>query len=122
MSKKSFSFRSFKFAFEGIISLISTEPNARIHLAAGILAIILGITFRIRELEWLFLIVAIAIVFITELINSSIEKIADLIEPDYNPKIKTIKDLSAAAVLVSALASIVTGGIIFLPRIVNLVK
>ncbi len=122
MSKKRFTFKSFEFAFNGIISLIKSEPNSRIHLLAAILAIILGLVVKIKPSEWIFLTMAIAIVFLAELINSSIERIADLVDPGYNKKIKVIKDLSAAGVLVSATASLVTGGIIFVPELIKLVK
>ncbi len=122
MTRKIFSLRSFEFAFDGLRSLIRTEPNARIHLVAGVVAIILGFLLRIKELEWLFLILAIAMVFATELFNSSIEKLADLIDPNFSPKIKLVKDLSAAGVLVSALASLAVGGIIFIPKLLALMK
>lgn len=122
MKSKTFSLKSFRYAFEGLFSLFKTEPNSRIHLLAACLATALGIAFRISAPEWLFVTAAIAGVFITELINSAIEKAADMIDPQYNPKIRLIKDMSAAGVLVAALASVVIGGVIFIPHLIELIK
>lgn len=122
MKRKKISLKSFIYAFEGLASLFKTEPNSIIHLLAACLAIILGFVLRIRAPEWLFITAAIAAVFVTELINSAIEKVADLIDPQYNPKIRLIKDMSAASVLVAALASIVIGGVVFIPHLIELIK
>jgi diacylglycerol kinase len=112
--------RSFKHAFRGLFILLKTEHNARIHLVASVLVIGLGFIFKISSAEWILISVVIGIVCLTELINSAIEKLSDIIEPSKNEKIRDIKDFSAAAVLVAALTAAVTGILIFAPRIAGL--
>lgn len=113
---------SFRFAFEGLSALFRTEHNSRIHLIAAILAILAGIIFRIDTVEWCVIILAIGLVFITELINSSIELLCDVAESKWNEKIKASKDMAAAAVLIAAIISVAAGIIIFLPRLINLIR
>jgi diacylglycerol kinase len=123
---KRFSFRergkSFSHAWRGIISLVKTEHNARIHLAAIIVAASLGAWLKIRPEEWIAIVLVTGLVLVTELLNSAIEKLADMVEPDWNIKIGIIKDYSAGAVLVAAIVSVVTGGVIFIPRIFELIQ
>ena len=111
---------SFKFAVHGLVSLIKNEHNSRIHLIVALAAIIIGIILNLNQYEWALLIVVIGIVFISELLNSSIESLADHINPEWNELIRRAKDYSAAAVLVSAVIAIVVGALIFLPRIISL--
>ena len=113
---------SFKYAFNGIRLLFLEEHNSRIHAVAAICAIIAGIILKILIFEWIALSFAIGFVFVVETINSSIENTADLISLEKSNKIKRIKDLSAAAVLISSLTALVIGGLIFIPKIVSLIK
>jgi diacylglycerol kinase (ATP) len=108
---------SFKFAFQGLLSLVKNEHNARIHLFATILAIVLGIVMKISVTEWALLTIVIGLVFISELFNTAIEKLADFIHPEWNDQIKKVKDYAAAAVFISAIIALVAGGLIFIPRI-----
>ena len=118
---KKFSFRkriaSFRYAFNGLKILIKEEHNARIHLFAAVCVLIAGILFQISTLEWAIVLFCIGWVFALELINSAIENTADLISEEKNETIKKIKDLSAGAVLVAAIASATIGLIIFLPKL-----
>jgi diacylglycerol kinase len=124
MKSDKFSFKSrigsFGFALDGIKSLLKYEHNSRIHFIAAILAIILGFVFRLNFSEWSLLTVVIGIVFITELFNSSLESLADRIDPEWNEQIKKAKDYAAAAVLVSAVIAIIAGGLIFIPKLLAL--
>lgn len=113
--------RSFKYAFSGLFAIFKREHNVRIHFIAAILAIALGIVLKISRVEWTVLIIAIGLVFITELINSAIEELSDFVSSDHNEHIKRVKDYSAAAVLVASIVSLVMGLIIFLPRILILI-
>jgi|SRR5450759_1143682 diacylglycerol kinase len=108
---------SFKFAFQGLLSLVKNEHNARIHLFATILAIVLGIVMKISVTEWALLTIVIGLVFISELFNTAIEKLADFVHPEWNDQIKKVKDYAAAAVFISAIIALVAGGLIFIPRI-----
>ena len=112
---------SFRFAVNGLLLLLKNEHNSRIHLLAAIIAIIMGIIMKIDHYEWSLLIIVIGAVFLTELLNSSIESLADLIDPEFNELIMRAKDYSAAAVLMSAIVAIVVGGLIFIPKFLDLI-
>jgi len=117
VSKKRTTANSFKYAFNGIKTALKNEPNFRIHAIASIVIVILGFYFQITKNDWLILTLTISSVIILELINTSIEAIVDLISPKIHPLAKIAKDVSAAAVLISSLAAIIIGAIIFLPFI-----
>ncbi len=105
--------KSYKYALNGLKHLLRLENNARIHLAATFLILALSAYFRIETTEWLWVILSISLVWMTELLNTAIEKIVDFISPEFHPEAGKIKDLAAAAVLVAALFSIIVGVIIF---------
>ena len=109
--------KSFTYAFQGLIQFFRTEHNAWLHLIAAIAVLILAIIVGVSSAEAISLVVAVAIVWITEMLNTCIEKAMDVITKDYHPKIKIIKDLSAGAVLVAAIAALAIGLIIFIPKI-----
>lgn len=113
---------SFRYAYEGIISLIKNEHNSRIHLIAAVLAVILGFILKISRFEWICITIVIGLVFIAEFINSAIEQIVDFIEPEVDPRIKQIKDYAAASVLVAAIVALIVGGLIFIPGLAELIK
>ena len=108
---------SFSFALQGIQSMIKMEINARIHLVFTLFALVMGFLLHISSIEFIFMIIVMALVWMAELFNTAIEKSMDLISTDYHPQIKLVKDISAGAVLVCSLAAIVTGCIIFIPKI-----
>lgn len=109
--------RSFKYAIAGIRTFIRREHNARIHLVATVAVIIAAIVVRISMTQAVALTIVIALVWITEILNTCIERMADLITLEQNPQIKFIKDIAAAAVLIAAIAAVVTGLLIFIPKI-----
>ncbi len=110
---------SFKYAFEGIGEAWKTEQNLKIHFAIMILVIIAGCIFRISAMEWIICLLLFAIVISLELVNTAIETTVDIAMPDINEKAKYAKDISAGAVLFSAIISVIIGLIIFLPKIFN---
>lgn len=114
--------RSFSFAINGIISLIRNEHNARIHVAAMVGVIVLGILLKIGPVDWMFISVAIGLVFIAELFNTSVERLADVVNPERSEKIRLIKDYAAGAVLIAAITAAVIGVWVFVPEIISLVK
>lgn len=114
--------QSFVYAFSGLKTLFKEEHNARIHAVVAVVVIVLGLLFHISTMEWLAVLLCIALVFSLELINSAIENLADYTSPDKNDFIRRAKDMAAAAVLVSAMVSVVVGIIIFLPRIIGLIN
>lgn len=112
---------SFKFAFNGLKSLFKNEHNARIHIIAGIVALTTGLILKIDILEWCLLLIVIGIVFITELLNTSLEALSDIVDPEWNEKIRHAKDYAAGAVLISAILSVIAGILIFLPKLISLI-
>jgi diacylglycerol kinase len=125
MAHKKFSLKSrlesFRFALNGLLLLLKNEHNSRIHILAAIIAIVMGIIMKLDHYEWSLLVIVIGAVFLTELLNSSIESLADLIDPEFNELIMRAKDYSAAAVLISAIVAIVVGGLIFIPKFLGLI-
>lgn len=113
-------FGSFKFAFTGLSSLLKIEHNARIHLLAALIVIILGIVLNISLTEWCLIIIVIGLVFLAELFNTALEALSDIVDPEWNEKIMKVKDYAAAAVLVSTIVSVVVGGLIFIPKLLKL--
>jgi diacylglycerol kinase (ATP) len=109
----------FRYAFNGISDFFITEHNARIHLAVALGVIVLGLWLSVSGVEWIFLILLIGLVFMAELFNTAIEKLADMVTVEYSKKIKRIKDMSAAAVLVAAITAAIIGLIIFIPRLIE---
>jgi diacylglycerol kinase len=108
--------KSFVYAWSGIRAFIKTEHNARIHLALTIVVLLCCILFRISGSEAIALVIAIAMVWITELLNTALEKAMDFISTEKHPQIKWVKDLAAAAVLIAAIAAVIIGCIIFVPK------
>jgi diacylglycerol kinase len=113
---------SFRYAFNGLKLLFNNEHNSRIHLLAAILAIAMGLLLKINLSEFSVLIIVVGMVFLSELFNSSLEKISDIIDNEWNERIRDAKDYAAAAVLVSSIISVVAGGFIFIPKILGLFK
>jgi len=112
--------KSFKFAFQGLRVLIIEEHNARIHLIATILVLIAGVFLKILAIEWGMIVFSIGLVFSMEAINSAIENLSDFVSPNKHKLIKKVKDLSAGAVLISAIVAMIISCIIFIPKILNL--
>jgi diacylglycerol kinase (ATP) len=111
---------SFRFALNGMRSLLKYEHNSRIHVISAIIALVLGIVFKLKISEWCLLLVVTGLVLITELLNSSLESLADRIDPEWDEQIMRAKDYAAAAVLLSALIALITGCLIFIPKLLAL--
>lgn len=109
--------KSFKYAFSGLRFLWKGEHNFRIHVFAAVLVITAGIIFKLSPLEWCAVFFCIAMVMVTETINTSIEKLADVVSSGFHPAIKKIKDLSAAAVLIASITALTIGLFVFIPKI-----
>lgn len=110
--------RSFRFAFNGILAFLRSEPNGRIHLVATIAVVALASWLGCTLTEWALLTIAMALVWVTEMLNTAIEKTMDLLHPERHSSVKWIKDVAAGAVLVAALAAAVVGGLIFIPKLI----
>ncbi len=108
---------SFKYAFNGLKLFFRNDHNGRVHLSAALIAILFSWLLHISSLEWIAILMVIAAVMVTEIINAAIEKLADVVSPGYHPKIKIVKDLAAGAVLMTAILALVVGSIIFVPKL-----
>lgn len=108
--------QAMRHAWSGVWQVVSQERNMRYHIAASIIVIIVGLIFKIRAEQWLWLFLAIFTVFSAEFMNTVAESFCDLIvEKQYDIHVKKIKDVSAGAVLIAAFFAVVVGLIIFLP-------
>ena len=112
---------SFKYAFNGIKIILSTQHNFLIHLAVAILVTAAGMIFKIAIWEWCIIVITIAMVLVAEAFNTSIEKLTNLVSPEHNILAEKIKDVAAASVLIAAIASVIIGLTIFLPKIFLLI-
>lgn len=107
----------FGYAFSGLWYALSTQINMKVHLALAILAIVLGILLHISAVEFALIFVAIVGVLIAELFNTVIELCVDLISPAFHPLAKHAKDVSAGAVLLSAMLAIVIALFVYVPHL-----
>lgn len=110
--------KSFKFAFEGILHALRTQQNFRIQIAIGLLTILAAASFGFSRLEWLVLLIVICLVLSAELANTVMEVVVDLAKPDFHPKAKIAKDLSAGVVLFVSAFAVLIGLILYYPHLV----
>jgi diacylglycerol kinase len=110
----------FVFAFQGLAVLVKTERNFMFHLFAFICISIAGFLFKIEKTDWLVILIISSIILTAEALNSSIEKLCNHLHPETHPSIKSVKDIAAASVLISSIIAVVIAGIIFLPKISDL--
>jgi diacylglycerol kinase len=100
---------------------MATDYNMLVHLPAATLVIAAGLYFKLSGIEWCWLVTAIALVLITETLNTALEKLVDLVQPDYHPLAGAVKDIAAAAVLLATLTAVVIGLIILFPYFKGLI-
>ena len=112
---------SFRYAWEGIVSLFSNERNAQIHLGAAVCVIIAGCLFDLSAVEWCMISLCIGGVFMAEGFNTAIEKVCDKVSPERDPLVKTAKDVAAGAVLLFVISAVVVGFIVFIPHFLKLI-
>jgi diacylglycerol kinase len=113
---------SFKNAFKGLVYALETQKNAQIHFVATIVVMIVGFILKLSTIEFAIILLCIASVWVTEVLNTSIETLVDLCSPNYHHLARISKDLAAAAVLLAALFSVLIGIFVFIPHIVNLLS
>jgi len=113
--------RSLRHACDGMIYAISHEKNFRIEIAVAFFVAVLILVFKVKNWEAVVLVFMMMWVLISELTNTVVERIVDILKPRIHPYARLIKDLMAAEVLISATASIVVGIIIFYPYFRDLI-
>ena len=112
--------QSFRYAFAGLWQALRTQRNARIHLLATVAVTAMGLWLRLDAVRWAVLVLTISLVFFAEMVNTVVEVIVDLVTPEYHPLAKVAKDVSAGAVLVTAMAAVVVGLLILGPPLLIL--
>ncbi|MFK5857392.1 MAG: diacylglycerol kinase family protein [Bacteroidota bacterium] len=112
--------KSFIYAFYGLRHTLLTQHNFIIHIVLAIAAIVLGFYLNINSMEWVAIIIVIGLVLSAEVFNTAIEELVNLVSPQKNKKAGIIKDVAAGAVLIIAMAALITGIIIFIPKIIDL--
>lgn len=112
---------SFKYAGTGILSALKEERNMKIHYLGMIVVIVLGFVLKIEPVEWCICITLFGGVIGAEMFNTAIETVVDMITPYKNEKAKIAKDVAAGGVLVWAISAGIIGGIIFIPKIIELI-
>lgn len=110
-------FKSFFYAFRGIISTVNTERNMRIHITCIIYMfgfLLLGDFFTLTKGDWCALLIACALVLSGEVINTAIENVVDMVTKDYNEYAKKAKDAASGAVLINAIFAVIIGLVVLL--------
>ena len=115
-------FESSKHAIRGISTILKNERNFRIQILVAMSVIIAGTLLKISHQDWVFVGFLIALVLIAEAFNSVIEAVCDTVSTEYRVNIKYAKDVSAGAVLLSAILSVILGLTIFIPYILPIIK
>ncbi|MBF7096855.1 diacylglycerol kinase family protein [Alkalibacter mobilis] len=111
--------KSFEYAYEGISYCLKTQRNMRIHFTFVALVIAAGMYFDIHMVEWTGLFITFSLVITSEMFNTAIEKVVDMITEDYHEKAKIAKDVAAGAVLINAIVAVFVGYLVFFHRIVE---
>lgn len=114
--------RSIKHALGGWWYVIRTQQNAWIHALATVMVILVGIWLKVETRDWALLVLAIAMVWTAEFLNTALEVVVDLASPDLHPLAKVGKDVGAASVLIAALSSIIIGVLVMGPAFLEKVR
>ena len=108
---------SFSYAFTGIQQLLQSEHNSWIHLAATVLVVSLGIILDLTRWEWISVVIAMAMVWSAEALNTAFEFLCDVVSPDFHPLVEKSKNIAAAAVLICAIGAATIGILVFMPHL-----
>ncbi len=112
--------KSFTYAFAGLAFMLRTQHNAWLHLAATVVVVALGFYLRVDADAWRWLIVAMALVWVAEAMNTAFEHLCDVVSPEFHPSVKRSKDIAAGAVLICAIAAVLLGATTLWPYIAPL--
>ena len=108
---------SFNYAFEGVIHVLRTQRNLRIHFLIAAIVLAAGVVVGVRRFELIALLLAIAFVLIAEMINTAIEHTIDVATTSFDPMAKLAKDIAAGAVLIASVNAVAIGYLVFADRI-----
>lgn len=110
---------SFGYALKGLQIAWKEEQNFRFEIACAVLTILLALFLRLSIIEFAVIIFMIGFVLATETLNTALEELCDKFQPTNDPHIAKIKDLAAAAVLISVLSALIVGAMIFIPHLIQ---
>ena len=110
---------SFNYAFQGVIHAVRTQRNMRVHMLAAITVLVVAIAVGVNQMELIALVIAIAFVLITEMINSAVEGAIDVATTSFDPLAKLAKDMAAGAVLIATVTALTIGFLVFNDRVAN---
>jgi len=113
--------RSFGFATAGIMTLLLTQPNARVHLVLGAGATSLAFWLGLSAVEWALLTLTVGLVLVAEAVNTAIEAAVDIATPSIHPLARQAKDIAAGGVLISAITAVIVGVALFGPRLLAMI-
>jgi diacylglycerol kinase (ATP) len=110
---------SFNFAFEGIIHVLRTQRNLRIHFAVAVGVLILALIVDVTKMELISLLISVTFVLIAEMLNTAVEAAIDIATTSFDPMAKLAKDIAAGAVLIAAINAIAVGYIVFSGKVAD---
>jgi diacylglycerol kinase (ATP) len=110
---------SFNYAFEGIIHVLRTQRNMRIHFGIAVAVLILALVVNVTKLELIALLISVAFVLIAEMLNTAVEAAIDIATTSFDPMAKLAKDIAAGAVLIAAANAIAVGYLVFAGKVAD---
>src|SRR5437764_9661620 len=110
---------SFNYAAEGIIHVLRTQRNMRIHFAIAVVVIIAALVVNVTKLELIALCISITFVLISEMLNTAVEAAIDIATTSFDPMAKLAKDIAAGAVLIAAVNALAVGYIVFSGKVAD---
>ncbi len=110
-------YKKFGYALNGLKIVLTTQQNFRIHMVAACIVVTAGFVSGLSATEWCIITTTIFLVLAMEAVNTAIEKLVDFVSPAFHAQAGAVKDISAGAVLLTAVGAVITGIVIFLPRI-----
>ena len=112
--------RSFRYAARGVRVVVQSQHNAWIHLAASAAVVLAGGIVGLSRVEWCLVVGAIVAVWVAESLNTAFEALCDVASPAMHPLVERAKDIAAGAVLITAVGAVITGALVFAPRLIHL--
>jgi undecaprenol kinase len=113
---------SFQYSFQGLTYAYKNEQSMTIHMITSVVVILMGFIFKITATEWILTFVIIGVVMGTELLNTAIEAVVDLVSPEKHPLAKIAKDTASAAVFIYSMIALVAGLLVFLPYVIDVIS
>ncbi|AXV42269.1 diacylglycerol kinase family protein [Staphylococcus warneri] len=111
----------FKYALNGLKTLLIKDQKFSLHIYASIIAIVFGFLLHINRSEWIFILLAISLVLAFEAINTAVEYVVDLVTTEYHDYAKYAKDIAAFSVMIVSVLALIIGLIVFIPHLINLI-